>query len=246
MRWRATDGMTGLAKHLARGVDVRCSCRVSSLRPSGGRWIAAIEPNGGGGEELVADAIVLTAPVPQALALLAAGGTELGAADRDALGAIDYDPCLAVLAPLDSAWCLDPPGAIRPDSHSLAWVADNALKGVSSAPALTLHATAPASRSMWDADDAVVARELLAAAAAAMGGVAPDVDHRAVQVQRWRFSIPTVLSPHPCLEASGLPPLVFAGDAFGGPRVEGAVRSGWAAAGALHDRLAGGGGQRSV
>lgn len=240
VRWRSTGGMTGVAKHLARGLDVRCGCRVSSLRASGERWFAAIDADGGDSAELVADAIVLTAPVPQSLALLAAGGIELGAEDSDALGSIEYDPCLAVLAPLESEWCVAPPGVIRPDSPSLAWVADNALKGVSPVPALTLHATAPASRAMWDVADDVAAGELLRAAAEAMGGDAPEVDHRAVQVQRWRYSIPVSPHPHPCLEVTGLPPLVVAGDAFGGPRVEGAVRSGWAAAGALHDRLVGG------
>jgi predicted NAD/FAD-dependent oxidoreductase len=46
-----------------------------------------------------------------------------------------------------------------------------------------------------------------------------------------------VVHPHRCLVATGLPPLVFAGDAFGEAKVEGAVRSGAAAAEALREVL---------
>jgi len=237
VRWRAAGGMTAIAKHLATSLDVRCGHRVDSLGATGRGWLVVVESAELGVEQIAADAVVLTAPVPQSLALLGAGGVELSDEDASALESIHYDPCLAVLAPLHAPWCLPPPGAVRGDGPVLAWMADNQLKGVSDRPAITLHATASTSRSMWSEPDQVVAATLLAAASEMMGGEPPDVDIRAVQVQRWRYSIPTSLHPHSCIEASEVPPLVFAGDAFGGPRVEGAVTSGWAAADALHRRL---------
>ncbi|MEQ1700146.1 MAG: FAD-dependent oxidoreductase, partial [Ilumatobacteraceae bacterium] len=51
-----------------------------------------------------------------------------------------------------------------------------------------------------------------------------------LQVQRWRYARPVEVHPARCLAADGLPGLVFAGDAFGGAKVEGAVLSGRAAA----------------
>jgi renalase len=57
-------------------------------------------------------------------------------------------------------------------------------------------------------------------------------------LKRWRYANPTRLHSAPYLLAKELPPLVFAGDAFDGPRVEGALLSGWAAGKALADRLA--------
>jgi predicted NAD/FAD-dependent oxidoreductase len=47
---------------------------------------------------------------------------------------------------------------------------------------------------------------------------------------RWRYSQPVQTFPARCYGIATAPPLVLAGDAFGGPRVEGAFLSGVAAA----------------
>ena len=65
---------------------------------------------------------------------------------------------------------------------------------------------------------------------AALYDVCDKVEH---QVKRWRFATPRTIWPEPCWVASGTDPLALAGDAFAGPRVEGAVLSGLAAADAL-------------
>jgi predicted NAD/FAD-dependent oxidoreductase len=57
------------------------------------------------------------------------------------------------------------------------------------------------------------------------------------KLERWPYSQPTVLHPERYLMAEGLPPLVFAGDAFGVARVEGAFLSGSAAGKAMVKRL---------
>ena len=48
-----------------------------------------------------------------------------------------------------------------------------------------------------------------------------------VEIKRWRYALPLVLHPERYLKADGLPPLYFGGDAFGGPRVEGARSQAW-------------------
>ena len=53
------------------------------------------------------------------------------------------------------------------------------------------------------------------------------------QVHGWRYSKPMRIDHDPCLVLSHSPPLVLAGDAFAGSRVEGAALSGWAAAEAI-------------
>lgn len=124
------------------------------------------------------------------------------------------------------------PGAVDPDDGPIDWMADNHLKGVSAVPAITIHATADFSRANWDSVGEVVAAELLRSAA-----LESDEIDDLVQVHRWRFARPTVIHPDRCLVADGLPPLVFAGDAFGGAKVEGAALSGAAAAVAVVSRL---------
>jgi predicted NAD/FAD-dependent oxidoreductase len=230
-RFRGVPTMNAIAKHLAEGLQVRLGARVVALRPAGTGWRIELED----GTTQSADAVVLTAPVPQTLALLAAGAVGLSTGDIQALQAIAYEPCLAVLAALDGASGLDGPGAVTPSTGPIAWMADNGLKGVSAVPAITIHATADFSRSHLEAGDEVVADELLQAA----GLRARPIDDQ-VQVQRWRFARPETVHPSRCLVADALPPLVFAGDAFGGAKVEGAALSGIAAAdgvASLFDRL---------
>jgi renalase len=168
----------------------------------------------------------ITCPTPQSLALLVTSGVQL----PEPLRTLDYDRTLALLAVLDGPSALPAPGALQEPGATVAFVADNQAKGVSSVPALTLHASAAWSLQHWEHDRADVHASLLAMAAPFCGGAAVLES----QVKRWRFATPRDPWPESCWVAPGAPaPLVLAGDAFGGPRVEGAARSGLAAAAAL-------------
>lgn len=234
-RWRGTAGMTAIAKHLAGGLDVRTATRVASMGQhrsgSGGSegWSVVIED----GTELRARSLLLTAPVPQTLELLEAGGVELAEADRIELESVAYHPCVAVLALLDGPSGLPDPGALRPAGEPLDWVADNQRKGISPVPALTVHAGPDTSRRLWDAPDV----EVVAALLAAVPGLRAGAVEGGVQVQRWRYARPATLHPEICKELLGVPPAVLAGDAFAGARVPGAAASGRAAAELLLSRI---------
>ncbi len=223
-RFRGRVSMNAIAKHLAEGTDVRRSSRVTTIAQRGDAWELTLET----GEQLRSSGLVLTAPVPQSLALLDAGSVALDDEDRGALDAIEYAPCVAVLATLDGPSGLPLPGAVDPDSGPIDWMADNSVKGISERSAVTIHATADFSRNHWESsDDEIV--ELLVDAAALASAPAPG----AIDVQRWRYSDPVAAHDAACLVATGLPLLVFAGDAFGHGKVEGAALSGLAAAAAV-------------
>ncbi len=227
VRFRGVASMNAVAQHLAEALDVRRSTAVQAVTRSDEGWLVTTVD----GAEFATDAVLLTAPVPQSLALLAAGGVELADDDRRALQAIEYEPCLAVMAVLDGPPSLPPPGAVDPADGPIDWMTDNHRKGVSAVPAVTIHATAEFSREHWQADDETVVAALLAAANLGAGALA-----EATQVQRWRYARPITVHPTRHLAARGHAGLVFAGDAFGGAKVEGAVLSGIAAAEVLADR----------
>jgi predicted NAD/FAD-dependent oxidoreductase len=221
-RYVVEGGMNQLAKHLATGLDVRCDTLAFAVRPADGGWDLALDD----GSFVAAGALVLTCPLPQTLALLVTADVEL----PEPLRTLDYDRTLALLAVLDGPSAVPEPGGVQlGEGTPLSFVADNAGKGISAVPALTLHAGATWSLDHWDADRDAVHHELLAAARPWLG------DARVVesQVKRWRFATPRHTWPAPCWTAEGRAPLVLAGDAFAGPRVEGAALSGLAAAAAL-------------
>jgi predicted NAD/FAD-dependent oxidoreductase len=222
-RFRGVASMNAIARHLADGLDVRRSTTVTAVAQDGDAWSVVA-----GDTEFHADAVLLTAPVPQSLALLTAGEVRLSEADRRSLEAIEYEPCLAVLAVLDGPAGLPEPGAVDPVDGPIDWMADNQRKGVSKLPAVTIHATPAFSREHWDTDAEVVIDLLLAAAQLQTAARRDDT-----QLHRWRYARPVAVHPQRCLLAADVPPLCFAGDAFGGAKVEGAVLSGRAAAALL-------------
>lgn len=223
-RYRGVPGNSSIARHLARDLDVRLERRVMRVETSQNGWTAVLED----GSSWSAGSVVLTPPVPQSLQLLDAGGFIMAPAHRRSLEDIRYEPCLAVMAVLDAPSQIPSPGYLRFDDGPVAWVADNNVKGTSTRPAITLHAASDYSSSRWDDDRKEVGRDLLEEVAEHLGA-----DVTEYQVHGWRFSKPVTVFSDSCLMISHDPPLVMAGDAFAGPRVEGAVLSGLAAARAL-------------
>ena len=182
----------------------------------------------------MADAVVCTAPVPQSLDLLAQGGVGLAPDKAGALAAIRYEPTLAGLVVLDGPSAVPAPGGVQLAEGPLSWVGDNQAKGISAVPALTLHARSDLSAELWSEAPAAALEVLVEAAAGWIGSAAPVE----TELIRWRYATPAVLHHERCLVAvDGSHPFVCAGDAFGEARVEGAARSGLAAAEAVLARL---------
>lgn len=226
-RYAATGGMTGLAKWLATGIDVRVGCELGSISTQGDRWrLTAVD-----GTAWEASAAIVTPPLPQSLALLDRGDVALAAPDRARLDGIAYFSTLALLTTMDARPAVPPPGAVQlPETECFTFVADNQQKGVSDVPAVTLHANHQYSASRYDDDPDEVLDELLELARPWFGN-AGVVD---AQLKKWRYAGPVVPLPEATLAATvGGCALAFAGDALGGPKVEGAFNSGLAAAGEI-------------
>ena len=220
-RYRGRTGMRSIPAHLARKVNVRLKQAVSSARYDGG-WLVETEA----GEEFTAAALLVTAPVPRSLDLL--DRATLSPAVRRTLEQIDYDPCIALLAVLDGPSNVPQPGGLWPGGSAISWMADNEQKGISRRPAVTVHGSPEFSNAHFESAVDEVAHLLLEEARPWLGS-----DVIAHQLQRWRYSLPVHLHERRYLFTTDPGPVVFAGDAFAGPRVEGAALSGLAAAAAL-------------
>jgi len=234
-RYAVRGGMNALASHLTQqltdqGAAIHTGQRVTAIKQAAAGWVATEET----GNVYGADALVLTPPVPQSLALLAAGNVTLTTGDRAALERIAYAPCLCGLFWLEGPVDLPDPGAIQRPGADLAWVADNQRKGISpTATLITIHAGPTYSADHYDTPD----EELLATFQASLQPFLRNkVTVQAAQIKRWRYALPTVTHPARYLQVANVPTLYFGGDAFGGPRVEGAALSGLAMARALFEQ----------
>jgi renalase len=222
-RYVARDGMNSLAKDLAVGLHVETSTMAFAVRSGDAdapaRWDVAIDD----GTSRWGDAVVLTCPLPQSFALLVDSGIDLD----ETLFRTDYDRTIGLLATLDRPGAIPPPGGIQHADAVFSFIADNQAKGISSSPAITFHANPEWSEAQWDDDEAAL--EALVAAATPWLGTARILE---CQLKKWRFATPRSVWPDPCWTACDST-IVLAGDAFAGPRVEGAYNSGLAAAHAL-------------
>jgi hypothetical protein len=222
-RYIATAGMSALAKHVASGLDVRCDSLVFGIHPGAGdsTWDVRLDD---ASVVTACDALVVTSPLPQSYSLLVSGDVAV----PDLLWRTDYDRTLGLLALLDRASAVPPPGAVQ-GAAPFQFVADNQQKGISDVPALTLHANSEWSRAHWDDDHDATRHALIELAAPYIGG-AHVIES---QLKRWRFATPQSIWPDPCWSPDDGARVVLAGDAFAGPKVEGAALSGLAAAARL-------------
>ena len=218
-RYCGVNGTRGIAKHLAKNLDVRRGTKAIQVNYKK-KWTVETESD----RQYQGDMLVMTPPIPQSLSLLDASLMALPLEIRFSLEEIEYDKCIAVLALLEKPSSIPAPGGISFDSDILVWLADNHQKGISpQGYAVTLHATPKFSDDYWSSDDAEIAYKLITAAADYLNS--PIIKY---QVHRWRYSLPKTFYKQPCLALSELP-LVMAGDAFVAPTIEGAVMSGMAA-----------------
>jgi predicted NAD/FAD-dependent oxidoreductase len=215
-RYRGARGMTDIAKHLAQGLDVRCNTLAFSIaRGATSKWQLKIDD----GSVLDADAIIVTCPLPQAYALLVTASIEL----PESMLRTEYDRTICLLAVLNQSSAVANPGGLQNPDETFSFIADNAIKGISSAVALTMHANPQFSLEHWDTSTDDVQHLLLERATPWIG----DATVITSQIKKWRLATPQTIWPERYWASDTM---VLAGDAFGGPKIEGAALSGLSAA----------------
>jgi renalase len=222
-RWVGAPGMSSLARHLARNLSVRLSTTIASATRAAAGWVLR---DAAGTELGTYAALLVTAPAPQAAALLASNAPALAATCAEVV----FHPTRAVLCVLEHPAEVGWDAAFVNDDAHVAWVARNAAKPGRDAghECWVLHGTRAHSLATLEEDNEMAAAPMLASFARLLGSNAPRVVH--AQGHRWRYAIPDpVLQGESVWDASLQAGL--AGDWCGGPRVEGALLSGMALAG---------------
>ena len=173
-------GATALPKLLAHGLDVRRGVRLTVLRAhSEGIELGDEQGNTHG----VVDAVIVTAPAPQAADLLERS-PEAGSR-VDALRALTYAPAVMVLlgVPADGAsW-----GVRRPGPGPVAQVRREAVAGrppIDGVEALVARLDEETSIDLLDASDEAVCERVLPALEPLAG------EPVWVQIKRWRYAVP--------------------------------------------------------
>lgn len=227
-RWFCPAGMTSLAKWLAADLDVRLDTRAWAVAAGQDGAVHFMDEDG---RMLAAGAdAIISAPIPQMLDLFDNGAVKLGHELASALKAIRYHATLALLVVLDGKPNVDEPGGMQFSDGPFTFIADNRRKGVSPVTALTFHAEHRYSLRRFDDDPDDVHRELLEMAQPWIGAASVVSS----QLKKWRYAGPVTPLPQATMTAKvGEATVALCGDAFGGPKVEGAFNSGRAAARAL-------------
>ena len=217
VRYCGINGMSSTLELLAASLDVQLQTPVIKTTYDGKRWILSGKEK----QTYSCKTLILTAPLPLSLALLEAGQSDLDISLHDELKGLRYLPSIAMLARLKSGSSLNEYGGLRIARDPVKWIADNQLKGISpEVPTLTVHATAAFSQTHWDTEDSIIASHLIEA-------VQPFIQSEIAgwELLRWKYAFPAN-SWHDLFVSDPDRNLYLAGDAFGGPRIEGAALSG--------------------
>ncbi|MEG4805219.1 FAD-dependent oxidoreductase [Microcoleus sp. ARI1-B5] len=243
----APAGMNAVGKYIAEGLDIWYGRRVKAIsRTDSQMWHLSLEVTDDNLEipqELIAKAVVVAIPAPQALMFL---DSEIGFSSDflDTLRSVEYDPCITVMAgysaernsdlsDLNPQW----KSVSFPDDSDLAWIGLDSSKRLDpQQPVFVVHSSANfAQRYLEAADLDTVGGELLDRACEYL---IPWLNQPEwLQVHRWRYAFCRNPLPVSCLPASGTLPLVCAGDLCGEGQIEAALRSGLAAASWVNSQL---------
>ncbi|NHC36201.1 NAD(P)/FAD-dependent oxidoreductase [Scytonema millei] len=238
-RYVAPAGMNAIAKFLGQGLEVWRSQRVEAIACHNSYWQLSLESAGSEAttnrlSEVIAKAVVLAIPAPQALAILEPL-TELSTVSTlcDRLRSVEFNPCLSVMAGYSSQ--LEPQPDWQAvsfvDNPVLAWVGwDSSKRGekTSNYEVFVVQSSADFARRYLDSDLQAAGYELLANASECLLPWLAKPEW--MQVHRWRYAFPSRPLMQSYLSTETNLPLVCCGDWCGGNFVEGAMHSGIAAA----------------
>jgi renalase len=223
-RYACREGMNSLGRDLA-GPDpsfVLRESKVTTINRHASAWQLQTED----GRTFTSRALLVTAPPPQAAALL----EKAAPAAVAKLAATPMSPCLALAARYprrEFPWR----GIQAPNHAVVSWIGHDTSKRPDLHPEATvlmIHASPNFSQDNFDTEESVVSKYLLEAASEIAGSDLTTPE--STFLQRWRYALGADGGSDDALLFPDEAPLVLAGDAIAGGKIEGAWLSGRAAA----------------
>jgi renalase len=219
----APNGMSAIARFLAKDLEIQLSKRVVGLSLNNDCWHLQFESS----DAVVAKAVVVAIPAPQALTLLTPFASPVV---LDSLRQVEFSSCISVIAGYPANSVLPAWRSLTViDDDTLAWIGLDSSKRLGmKSPVFVFHSAAKFAQTYIDTEDLQpVGQQLLNKAAKLFPELAnPDW----LQCDFWRYAFATVPLADNCLNIDTPQPLVCCGDWCGGINLEGAMRSGNAAA----------------
>jgi len=229
-RWISRKGMTAVAKHLSKNLDINKQTQIVRINYDNDQWSLQTDDQHYSGF----NALAFTCPVPQTLSIINDSKISLNNDIAQQLGDINYQPCIAILIDLKGPSNLPKPGGLWLEGEPFIWVADNSLKGLNDCESSSLVVHCGPQFSSDNIDKSTDEIWKLISSKLVGYEFGKICDHK---IHRWRYSFPTTRHPDKSvlLDEPGL--LGFAGDAFGESKVQGAILSGTNLAEDMADRL---------
>jgi len=214
-------GMTGLARYLGAGLDIRKETRVDRIVKANGRWRVVWQ-----GGEGVFDRVVVTTPAPQIAPLLPEDDIF-----TDALDSVVMDPCLTLMVGLSHGTQLSFGSRLSPD-EDIAWITRDSVKpGRPAATCIVAQAGRGWSLQHLELGADAIADRMLPLVSQAIGADLA-VDATYVSAHRWRYAFTSAALGEPFI-ADDTRTLFAGGDWCLGKKIEDAWSSGQAIADAL-------------
>ena len=234
-RYVGTKGMNQIVKDFAASLpqqNIALNEKIIDITLAG----ESIAVTSESGAKFFCRQLILTTPLTQTTAMMAKFPLDQKVSSViERLSGVSYDPCVAVMGFFDPEELPLDKFPAKSVKDPLAFVADNFSKGLSGKRAsLTIHLSSQASQGMFTANDNVVV-DFVCHELRRHFHLKKVTRPTIVEVHRWRFASPKKAIEEPYMTwcgSNGLK-IYFAGEAFGGPKVEGAYLSGLAVGKAL-------------
>lgn len=217
-RYIGSENMRQITKFMAQDLDLHQSTKVTKFNWEEDKWLVLTEDE----KTYYSKNLLLTSPVPQSLALIRESNISLDQDLRTNLENIEYDPCIVLMALCESETNIPKPGGMWVDDEHISWISDNYKKGIKTeAISVTVHTSPTFSRNNWNESNESIYNKLSGEILELTG-----TEVVGYQIHKWLYSQPVTFFDSYFAFTNKSGPIYFAGDAFSGPRVEGAFISG--------------------